>query len=64
MVGNRVTGKANKAAVARMAALGCEVANHTYEHKAITKLEQRELSHSWHEPMTAYVWQAVYPLYS
>lgn len=38
MVGNRVTGKANKAAVARMAALGCEVANHTYEHKAITKL--------------------------
>ena len=46
MVGNRVTGKANKAAVARMAA----------------NWEQRELSHSWHEPMTAYVWQAVYPL--
>ena len=38
MVGNRVKGKANTAAVARMTALGCEVANHTYEHKAITKL--------------------------
>lgn len=38
MVGNRVKGKANTAAVARMTALGCEVANHTYEHKTITKL--------------------------
>ena len=38
MVGNRVTGAANTAAVKRMAELGCEVANHTYEHKNITKL--------------------------
>lgn len=38
MVGNRVKGTANTAVVARMAALGCEAANHTYEHKAITKL--------------------------
>lgn len=38
MVGNRVKGTANTAVVARMTALGCEVANHTYEHKTITKL--------------------------
>lgn len=36
MVGNRVPGEA--AAVQRMAALGCEVGNHTYEHKYLTNL--------------------------
>lgn len=38
MVGNRVSGQANIASVQKMAELGCEVANHTYEHKTITKL--------------------------
>ena len=35
MVGNRVPG--TQAVVQRMNALGCEVANHTYEHKYLTK---------------------------
>lgn len=36
MVGNRVPG--TQAVVQRMNALGCEVANHTYEHKYLTKV--------------------------
>lgn len=36
MVGNRVPGTA--ATVNRMSALGCEVGNHTYDHKYLTKL--------------------------
>lgn len=36
MVGNRVPG--TKAVVQRMTALNCEVANHTYEHKYLTKI--------------------------
>lgn len=36
MVGNRVPG--TQPMVQRMAALGCEVGNHTYEHKYLTKI--------------------------
>lgn len=43
MVGNRVHGTSNTAVVKRMAALSCEVANHTFEHKEITKLATPEI---------------------
>lgn len=43
MVGNRIHGQANTAAVQRMAALGCEVGNHTFEHKEIVKMTAPEI---------------------
>lgn len=43
MVGNRIHGTANTAVVARMAALSCELGNHTFEHKGITKLSAAEI---------------------
>lgn len=41
MVGNRVPGTAG--VVSRMAALGCEVGNHTYDHKYLTQMGDSEI---------------------
>lgn len=43
MVGNRVTGSANIASVQKMVQLGCEVGNHTFEHKTLTKIGSSEV---------------------
>lgn len=43
MVGNRVFGGANTASVQKMAQLGCEVGNHTFDHKTLTKIGSAEV---------------------
>ena len=43
MVGNRVTGSANIASVQKMVQMGCEVGNHTFEHKTLTKVGSSEI---------------------
>lgn len=44
MVGNRVPG--NASVVSRMVSLGCEVGNHTYDHKYLTNLGDRAIRSS------------------